>query len=1074
MTVDPLWYKDAVFYELRIRSFHDSNGDGIGDIVGLTQKLDYLQDLGVTALWLLPFYPSPLRDDGYDISNYRGVHPDCGTRREFTNLLREAHKRGLRLVTELVLNHTADQHPWFQRAQRSPPRSRWRDFYVWSDSDQLYSDARIIFKDFELSNWTWDPVGKAYYWHRFYSHQPDLNYDNPEVRKAMLQTVDYWLDLGVDGLRLDAVPYLYEREGTPCENLPETHAFLKELRSHVDQRLEGRMLLAEANQWPEDAAAYFGKGDECHMAFHFPIMPRLFMALHMEEHFPILDILEQTPQIPEGCQWALFLRNHDELTLEMVTDEERDYMWRGYGRDPQTRINLGIRRRLAPLLGNDRRKIELMKALLFSLPGSPVIYYGDEIGMGDNVYLGDRNGVRTPMHWSPDRNAGFSRANPQQLFLPVIVDPEYHYESVNVETQQRNPNSLLWWTKRIIALRKQFRAFGRGTLEPLAPANRKILAFLRRYEDESILVVANLSRFSQYVELEMQEFKGYIPTELFGHIRFPPIGELPYLLTLGPHAFYWFSLEGPRGDAQVLPKYLQTRRWFPGKGRTVARTDLVDVIPLEGGRDTFQLVLVETEYTLGEAETYILPLTFVPEGETDEQAIARVRVSSRTGITEGVLTEASGDPDFPQALLDAIRRRRKIRAAGLELQGVASRSPRRQSIQEETLPPPRRLETEQSNTTWIFGDRFVLKLFRRVDEGVSPELEMLNHLARRVGFRHVPPIVGHLELSRERSEPATLAIAQEYVPSEEGAWEFTLDEVHLYFENAIAHQHELKEIPTAPTSLLERTRTSPPDLVVERIGTYLEMARLLGKRTAELHAALASGADDPAFTPEIFTALSRRSLYQTLRNRAARALKALKSSTGSLTEPTLALTKRLLNRETEIFELFRGVLDRRLGGRRIRCHGDYHLGQVLYTGKDFVVIDFEGEPGRPLGERKVKRSPLVDAAGMLRSFHYASETVLARPVTGSALRPEDLPLVEPWSHVWYAWVSAAFLGTYMETVRPADLLPDDWDDVALLLNVHLLEKGLYELSYEIDNRPDWVAIPLRGILGILDARVQSG
>jgi maltose alpha-D-glucosyltransferase/alpha-amylase len=540
---DPQWYKDAIIYELRVRSYMDSNGDGGGDLAGLTAKLDYLQDLGVNALWLLPVCPSPGRDDGYDISDYTDVNPDVGTLDDFRTFVEEAHRRALRVITELVLNHTSDQHPWFQRARRAPPGSPERNFYVWSDTPDRYKDARIIFTDFEPSNWSWDPVAKQYYWHRFFAHQPDLNFDNPAVHEAMLGVVDFWFGLGVDGLRLDAVPYLYERDGTNCENLPETHLFLRKLRAHVDSRFKNRLLLAEANQWPEDAARYFGNGDECHMNFHFPIMPRIFMSIHMEDRLPIMDILAQTPPIPPNCQWALFLRNHDELTLEMVTDEERDYMYRAFAHEPTMRINLGIRRRLAPLVGNDRRQIELMNAMLMSLPGTPVLYYGDEIGMGDNVFLGDRNGVRTPMQWSPDRNAGFSRANPQRLVLPVIIDPEYHYESLNVESQQGNPNSLLWWTKRLIALRKRFQAFGRGTIEFLAPENPKVLAFIRHFEDETVLVVANLSRFTQYVELDLKAFKGRVPLELIGRTRFPPIGDLPYLLTLGEHAFYWFSVE---------------------------------------------------------------------------------------------------------------------------------------------------------------------------------------------------------------------------------------------------------------------------------------------------------------------------------------------------------------------------------------------------------------------------------------------------------------------------------------------------------------------------------------------------
>ncbi|HSN97503.1 MAG TPA: maltose alpha-D-glucosyltransferase, partial [Candidatus Nanopelagicales bacterium] len=592
---NPEWYKDAIIYEVHLRAFSDSNGDGIGDLRGLIERLDYLQDLGITAIWLLPFYPSPLRDGGYDISNYTEINPCYGDIADFRRLLVEAHRRGIRVITELVLNHTSNEHEWFQRARRAPPGSPHREFYVWSDSPKLYQDARIIFKDFETSNWAWDPVAKAYYWHRFYSHQPDLNFDNPAVHEAVMQAVDFWLEMGVDGLRLDAVPYLYEREGTICENLPETHDFLKKLRAHIDARFQDRMLLAEANQWPEDAAAYFGRGDECQMNFHFPLMPRMFMAVELEDSFPIMNIMQQTPVIPANCQWATFLRNHDELTLEMVTDEDRDYMYRVYAEEHRARINLGIRRRLAPLM-KLRRRIELMNALLFSLPGTPVLYYGDEIGMGDNIYLGDRDGVRTPMQWSGDRNAGFSRCNPQRLYLPVIVDPEYHYEAVNVEAQQANPASLLWWMKRLINLSKQYQVFGRGDIEFLQPDNGRILAFVRSFQDQQVLVVANLSRYAQFVELDLSRFAGRTPVELFGSTRFPDIGERAYFLTLGPYDFFWFALERPaqatlgdgelttltaQGDwrsvlsgsgraalTRVLASYIPARRWFRGKART--------------------------------------------------------------------------------------------------------------------------------------------------------------------------------------------------------------------------------------------------------------------------------------------------------------------------------------------------------------------------------------------------------------------------------------------------------------------------------------------------------------------------
>ena len=720
------WYEDAVIYELHVRAFADSDGDGIGDFVGLTQNLDYLQDLGVTAIWLLPFYPSPMRDEGYDISDYRGINPAYGTLRQFRRFLDEAHKRGLRVITEIVLNHTSDQHPWFQRARRAPAGSRYRDWYVWSDDPNLYSDARIIFRDFEQSNWNWDPVAGQYYWHRFYSSQPDLNYDNPEVRREMLRTVEYWLDLGVDGLRLDAVPYLIEREGTSCENLPETHEYLKELRRHVDARFDDRMLLAEANQWPEDAIAYFGDADECHMAFHFPLMPRLFMGLRMEDRFPIIDILRQTPPIPDKTQWAVFLRNHDELTLEMVTDEERDYMYRTYAHDPEMRINLGIRRRLAPLLHNNRQKMELMHGLLCSLPGSPVLYYGDEIGMGDNVYLGDRDGVRTPMQWSADRNAGFSTANPQKLYLPVIIDPEYNYETVNVAAQLDNPESLLWWVRRLIALRKRYPVFGHGSIEMLSPDNHRVLAFLRRDRSsgpdrpsQQVLVVANLSRHPQYVELDLSEFRGMRPVELFGQTSFPPIGELPYLLTLGPHAFYWLALEPTpvepgtaehpvlptliapgewdslfapdhrgRLDA-VLPRLLRGRRWFGSKGRRVTSARIGDVaeipLPFLWSEDEelppprpAQLAFVHVEYLDGEPETYVLPVVFVPgvAGERlieDHPAAALAIVERATGEA-GILVDAHWLPGYGRALLSTLARRRRVRT---ELR-FRRRSPRRE------------------------------------------------------------------------------------------------------------------------------------------------------------------------------------------------------------------------------------------------------------------------------------------------------------------------------------------------------------------------------------------------------------
>jgi maltose alpha-D-glucosyltransferase/alpha-amylase len=544
-TQDPLWFKDAVIYETHVRSFHDSNDDGIGDLRGLVQKLDYLQDLGVTCLWLLPLFPSPLKDDGYDIADYEAIHPDYGTLDDFRELVGAAHARGIRVLVELVVNHTSDQHPWFQRARKAPPGSPERAYYVWSDTDEKYRDARIIFTDTEKSNWTWDPEAKQYYWHRFFSHQPDLNFENPAVLRELVDVLSFWAELGVDAFRLDAVPYLIEKDGTSCENLPGTHEVIRALRRHVDEHFPGRMLLAEANQWPEDVRPYFGDGDECHMAFHFPLMPRIFMALRLEDVEPVVEIMRRTPPIPDTCQWALFLRNHDELTLEMVTSDERDYMYLAYSQDPRMKLNVGIRRRLAPLVDNSVRRMELLNSLLFSFPGTPIVYYGDEIGMGDNIYLHDRNGVRTPMQWSPDRNAGFSRADPARLYSAPISDPVYGYQAVNVESQARDPSSLLHWMRNIIALRKLFKAFGRGTMEFLPVKNRKVLAYVRRYEEDVILCVANVSRFAQPAELDLSTFDGYVPVEVLGYTEFPRVGPAPYFVTLAPYGFYWFELRKP-------------------------------------------------------------------------------------------------------------------------------------------------------------------------------------------------------------------------------------------------------------------------------------------------------------------------------------------------------------------------------------------------------------------------------------------------------------------------------------------------------------------------------------------------
>jgi maltose alpha-D-glucosyltransferase / alpha-amylase len=1092
----PLWYKDAVIYELHVRAFHDSTDDGMGDFPGLTAKLDYLQDLGVTAIWLLPFYPSPWRDDGYDISDYAAVHSAYGTMADFKQFMRAAHARGLRVITELVINHTSDQHPWFQKARNAKHGSKARDFYVWSDTPDRYTEARIIFKDFESSNWAWDPVAKAYFWHRFYSHQPDLNFENPAVHDAIFRTMDFWFKMGVDGMRLDAIPYLFEREGTNCENLPETHDFLKKLRAHLDASHVNRMFLAEANQWPEETVPYFGDGDECHMGFHFPVMPRLFMSIQMEDRFPIVDILKQTPPIPENCQWATFLRNHDELTLEMVTDEERDYMYRMYAHDPQARINLGIRRRLAPLLGNNRRKIELMNALLFSLPGTPVLYYGDEIGMGDNIYLGDRNGVRTPMQWSADRNAGFSRANPQRLYLPVIVDPEYHYETVNVEAQQRNSSSLYWWTKRLIALRKRFRAFGRGDIEFVYPDNRKVLAFLRRYEDENILVVANLSRFVQFASLDLSRFKDTMPVELFGRINFPPIGEQPYFLSLGPHGFYFFELQPARRPAvrleeptmratavagssldeiltgkgrsaltAVLADFLVSRRWFQGKAKTIRAITVDDTVRIAADGTDSRIALLRVEYIEGDPETYALPLALASadRAAASLQEVPRAQIAE-LGAQDGsrVLFDAIADRDFRAALLALAQGRRKVRGGKGEVTGVSGAELRRRAAK-DGIERSRLVAVEQSNSSIIYGDAVVLKLFRRLEDGISLDLEIGRFLTEN-GFRNTPAVLGAIEYRPQSGGSQTLAVLQEFVRNEGDAWSLTLDTVQDFLEQAETDQATPPKRSWDVRSLLRCAQADAPLDADGRVGHYVEDARILGERTAEMHLTLAGGTTAD-FVPEEFTLFYQRSLYQSMRNLAGRVLQAVATRVDTLPEEARADAAEVVSLEGEIMARFRRIIERKVRGLRIRTHGDYHLGQVLFTGKDFYITDFEGEPIRPLSERRLKRSPLRDVAGMLRSFHYAAFVGLRQEPTAPPPRAAGDPAA--WAHEWYGRVAAIFLRHYLRVAADGDFLPPDEEELGLLLDAYVLEKAVYELGYEINNRPDWSVIPLRGLLELL-------
>ena len=1058
---EPLWFKDAVIYQLHVKTFADSNDDGVGDFRGLREKLGYFSDLGVTAVWLLPFYPSPLRDDGYDIADYFSVHPSYGTLDDFRAFLSEAHERGLRVITELVLNHTSDRNAWFQRARRAAPGSSERNFYVWSDDPKKYREARIIFKDFETSNWTWDSVAKSYFWHRFYSHQPDLNFDNPEVHEVLLGVIDFWLQMGVDGLRLDAVPYLYEREGSNCENLPETHAFLKKLRAHIDAKFPGRMLLAEANQWPEDAAAYFGAGDECHMNFHFPLMPRLFMALQMEDRFPIVDILDQTPAIPENCQWATFLRNHDELTLEMVTDEERDYMYTVYAADARARINLGIRRRLAPLLGNSRRRIELINSLLFSLPGTPIVYYGDEIGMGDNIYLGDRNGVRTPMQWSPDRNAGFSKANPQQLFLPVIFDPEYHYESVNVENQQRNPSSLFWWMRRIISVRQRVRAFGHGSIEFLQPENAKVLAYLRRYEGSVILIVANLSRFVQVAELDLSAFAGHIPIELFSHTSFPEVKTIPAVFTLGPHDFFWLELRAPRQAqpaerhvpvlrsaaawtagfreellTEVLPQYLHGCRWFSGRSRTLRELRLTEEIALSTEPDATRLLLVTAIFMEGLPETYVLPVQIIDSHTGQHRASeSPLAVIGRFGDGIGFVADATFDPRFRAVLVELVATESRLGslqgslATGTDLQPIA-----------DWAHTSHVLHSDQSNTSIVYGNRQILKLYRKLDRGPHPEEEILQFLAQERAFPHVPPFSGKIMHLGAGSGGATLALLAGFVANQGDGWTYTVDAISRFLERVMAARPATME---QSTGLIG--------------GVYPERARQLGQRTGELHMALAAGEDHPRFAPEPFTTLHQRSLYQAMRGGIRRMLRTLSRRLPAVPDSAQADARLVLNSEAAMLKHQSQIIARKIEAMKIAVHGDYHLGQVLNTGKDFVIIDLEGEPRRSLGERALKRSPLVDVTGMMRSFDYAGQVALSRQ------RSEDIATLHPWMESWVDAIRSVFLGAYLESTARSDLFPRDPADFNLLLETLLFDRAVAEVVYELTYRVEWVGIPLRAV-----------
>ena len=1086
---DPYWYKDAVIYELHVRAFYDSNGDGVGDLAGLTQKVDYLQDLGVTCIWLLPFFASPLRDDGYDISDYTSVHPMYGTIDDFRAFLEAAHSRGLQVMIELVMNHTSDQHPWFQAARQAPPGSPERDYYVWSDNDQKYRDARIIFTDTEKSNWTWDPVAHAYYWHRFFSHQPDLNYDNPRVVEEMLKVMRFWLDMGVDGLRLDAIPYLVERDGTNCENLPETHTLIRALRKEIDSQYESRMVLAEANQWPADVRPYFGDGDECHMAFHFPLMPRIYMALRQEDRLAITDIMAQTPPIPETCQWGLFLRNHDELTLEMVTNDERDYMYLAYSADQRMRINLGIRRRLAPLVDNNRRRIELLNSLLFSFPGTPILYYGDEIGMGDNIYLGDRNGVRTPMQWNADRNAGFSRANPARLYSPVIMDPVWGYEAINVEAQQSDPSSLLNWMRNMIALRKLFRVFGRGALEFLNPANRKVLAYLRRFQDEQILCVANLSRFAQPVDLELAELEGMTPVEMLGYVQFPRIEHQPYRLTLGPYGFLWLELHGKsepevvsekelpplfaenweallEGNARsqfesvILPEYLGKQRWFAGQKRRLQSARIVDWARLSPSSAAF--AILEVRFKSGDPETYLLPLamTYAQEGERIRQespaAVLATVISNRR---HGVLHDAVCDDAACAAMLALIQSGATLQSSHGAIRGLpGALLPSLRGDPGAPLAPVR--GSAPGEPSLRFDDKLTLTLFRRQQPGPNPEKELGRYLSETAHFEAVRPFAGSIEYQRDHRPPSTLAVLHGYFSGEGDGWTLATEEVERFYENSAPLP--LPDELTAnrdPVDLVTLSLQPPGKLAQHHLGMALESAHRLGKRTAELHLALSAATGDPALAPEPITADDFGNLLSVFRRKAASLFDVLRDSVARLPDEVLDLAVVVMARRRQILDTFGDWDNGHPQSQRIRIHGHFDLSQVVRIRTDYVIVNFES---------REKQSPLQDVAAMLRSWSYAAYASL---IAYTARRPEIFEKLEPWARLWERTTGAEFLRAYRETAAGAPFLPPGDADFRQLLSVFWLDKALDELSYELRERPAWVRIPL---IGILSAPVEAG
>ncbi|MBR0904918.1 maltose alpha-D-glucosyltransferase [Bradyrhizobium liaoningense] len=1073
--VDELWYKDAIIYQLHVKAFADSNNDGIGDFAGLTEKLPYLQELGVTALWLLPFYPSPGRDDGYDIGDYGAVNPDFGTMKDFKRFIQEAQKRGLRVITELVVNHTSDQHKWFKRARRSHPGSSARNWYVWSDTDQKYQGTRIIFTDTEKSNWTWDPEAGAFYWHRFFSHQPDLNFDNPRVVSALIQVMKRWLDAGVDGFRLDAIPYLCEREGTSNENLPETHTIIKRLRQELDAYSKGKLLLAEANQWPEDVQEYFGRGDECHMAYHFPLMPRIYMAIAQEDRFPITDILRQTPDIPASCQWALFLRNHDELTLEMVTDVERDYLWTTYANDPRARINVGIRRRLAPLMDNDRRKIELMNSLLLSFPGTPIIYYGDEIGMGDNIYLGDRNGVRTPMQWSPDRNGGFSRCDPARLYAPLIMDPVYGYESVNVEAQSRSQSSLLSATKRLISVRKSTLAFGRGTMTFIRPANRAVLAYVRQYHDEVILCVANLSRAAQATELDLSPWTDRIPQEMLGRTRFPPIGELPYMITLGPYGFYWFKLQErdksepviPRAvpefetlvvpvnsnwvslarergvfERDVLPGFLSRTRWYPEHNPKQIKTALTSAVPFSDiGDNRPWIAFFETKQE--DVQTrYVMPLQIEWVRFDRERFNPRALAAVRQGAREGTLLDVATEQIFIGLFLRGLSQNLVVEENNLRLEFKAT-----SRFADYIVKEPERIRAiEQSNSTALVDNQYVAKIYRRLESGTSPEIEIGHYLTEVARFANTPALLGSVELV-EGGQRSALGVLHAYVENQGDGWTVTTGYLDRYID-------EQRVLPAG--EMLRETQEQAP---------YLHFIGQIGRRLGELHVALAAaGPGDLA--PEPIGSPYVKHLVSDLKARAERVFERLADIRDGLREAERQLIDQLTAARATLFDRLNALLPSGIGGLNIRHHGDFRLGQTLIVKDDIFIIDFDGDPRVPLADKRRKAPAARDVAGLIHSIDISVNAALARALTGAS---DEHGRLATALDEWRERATATFLSAYREAMTDRRLWPDHPQSAESLLRFFLLNQAFNEVEYELSHRPEGLHAPLTGLLRILSS-----